>query len=162
MEKVEILERQPWFDRIEGELFTQAMRSSCHRSRCGSVIVRKEGQVIGRGYNSMPNGCSGDCVKDGLPTGFKSDKTCCVHSEQRAIMDMLKHWRGDLKETSIFFIRLDEKGEMKDAGKPYCTICSKMALDAGIERFVLRHKEGWTSYEAGYYNELSFKHADQK
>jgi len=37
----------------------------------------------------------------------------------------------------LYFVRIDENGKPTHAGKPYCTICSKMALDAGICEFVL-------------------------
>lgn len=67
-----------------------ALSSSCYKSKCGSVIV-KDGEVIGRGFNSPPkNKILEHCFKDDLPADFRSDKTCCVHAEQRAIMDALR------------------------------------------------------------------------
>ncbi|MBI2668675.1 hypothetical protein HYX14_02425 [Candidatus Woesearchaeota archaeon] len=56
----------------------------------------------------------------------------------------------------LYFIRLDEQGNAEHAGEPYCTICSKMSLDAGIAEFVLWHKEGITVYKTKEYNEKSF------
>lgn len=41
----------------------------------------------------------------------------------------------------LYFIRIDDEGKPTKAGKPYCTICSKMTLDAGVKEFVLRHEE---------------------
>lgn len=141
-----------------------AKLSTCKRSKCGSVIVKKyyerETEIIAEGYNSMPCDETGECFKDSLPSNFKSDKTCCVHAEQRAILDALEKGQ-DLLATDIYFIRLDENDNPIPAGEPYCTICSKMALDVGISRFVLWHKEGWTSYDTKYYNELSFKYQPQ-
>lgn len=49
-------------------------------------------------------------------------------------------------------------GLILKAGKPYCTICSKMALDVGIAEFVLWHEEGITVYDTKEYNELSFQY----
>lgn len=46
------------------------------------------------------------------------------------------------------------------AGKPYCTICSKMALDAGVSEWVLWHDKGITIYDANEYNEISFGHLE--
>ena len=60
----------------------------------------------------------------------------------------------------LFFIRLDENDEPKHSGKPYCSICSKMALDAGIKKFVLWHKEGWTAYDTKEYNDLTFQYSE--
>ncbi len=135
-----------------------ALSSYCHRSRCGSVIVNKD-QIIGKGYNAPP----GDinlryCLKDTLPVNFKSDKTCCVHAEQRAIMDALQHRPEKLPGSRLYFIRLDEQGNKKKSGKPYCTICSKMTLDAKISEFVLWQEEGVCVYGAMEYNILSFEY----
>jgi hypothetical protein len=41
----------------------------------------------------------------------------------------------------LYFVRIDENGKPIHAGKPYCTICSKMALDAGIYEFILRDEK---------------------
>ena len=42
---------------IENEFFDElvevARKSTCHRSKCGSIIV-KDGKIIGVGYNSQP------------------------------------------------------------------------------------------------------------
>lgn len=123
---------------IFNDLVDIAKLSTCKRSKCGSVVVADDFQIIGYGYNSMPCNVSGECFKDKLDPTFKSDKTCCVHAEQRAIINMLK---SDLKEkrytSSLFFIRLDENDQPKHSGKPYCSICSKMALDSEIRNFVL-------------------------
>lgn len=67
-----------------------AKLSPCFRSKCGSIIV-KNNEIIGQGYNSPPLDEKLDhCLKDDLPKGFKSDKTCCIHAEQRAIMNELQ------------------------------------------------------------------------
>ena len=67
-----------------------ALNSSCYRSRCGTVIV-KDGEVISSGFNSPTQDVTLEyCIKDSLSSDFKSDKTCCVHAEQRAIMEALK------------------------------------------------------------------------
>jgi dCMP deaminase len=137
-----------------------ARKSCCLRSKCGSVIVQNQ-RVIGAGYNSPP----GDkplekCLKDNLPANFKSDKSCCIHAEQRAIIDALKHYPELIEGSTLYFIRLDENDKKKHSGRPYCTICSKMALDAGIAEFVLWHKEGITVYNTEEYNELSFQYRE--
>lgn len=134
-----------------------AKKATCSRSKCGSIII-KDWIIIGEGYNAMPCNNQTDCFKDGLPSNFKSDKTCCVHAEQRAIMDALKNHPKSVPGSDLLFIRLDDQGNPKHSGEPYCTICSKMALDAGISRFFLWHKEGWTAYDAKYYNDLSFQY----
>jgi len=134
-----------------------AKSSPCYRSQCGSVIVNN-GEVIGAGFNSPPkNECLEKCLKDELPENFKSDRTCCVHAEQRAMLDAIKTNPDKIEGSTIYFIRLN-RGSIAYAGKPYCTICSKMSLDVGISEFVLWHDEGITSYDAKEYNDLSFQH----
>ncbi|MBN2094818.1 MAG: hypothetical protein JW727_02120 [Candidatus Aenigmarchaeota archaeon] len=147
-------------ERMLHEAEKLALLSTCLRSRCGSVIVR-DGKIIGSGYNSPPLDRKLEfCIKDKLPKDFKSDKTCCIHAEQRAIMDALRRNSEKLSGSRLYFIRLDEKGKGAFAGKPYCTICSKMALDAGISEFVLWHKEGICVYETEEYNKLSFEYRE--
>lgn len=121
-----------------------AIKSCCLRSKCGCVIVKND-KIIGTGFNSPPlNKCFQKCRKDILPKDFKSDKTCCMHAEQRAIIEALKNNPKQIIGSTLYFIRLDENELPAIAGKPYCTICSKMALDCGIKYFVLWHKEGIT------------------
>jgi deoxycytidylate deaminase len=129
-----------------------ALQSTCYRSRCGTVIV-KENKVIGAGFNSPPaNQLLQICRKDSLPQDFRSDKTCCIHAELRALFSC----KEDITGSTLYFIRLDEHGEQKLSGKPYCTMCSKAALDAGVKTFVLKHAEGIAAYDTVEYNEISF------
>jgi len=140
-------------------LFDLAKNATCKRSKCGSIIVSENGTIIGIGFNSMPCNENSACFKDRLAPTFKSDRTCCIHAEQRAIMNALKNrWRDQIKGSSLFFIRLDENDNPKHSGEPYCSICSKLALDVGITNFVLWHKEGWTSYNTNEYNERTFQY----
>ncbi len=139
-----------------------ALSSTCERSRCGSVIINK-GEIIGQGYNSPPQDdeeqrrCS--TKKDSYHKKV-TDKTCCVHAEQRAVMEALRNNPDKIVGSRLYFIRLDSEGKPFPAGKPYCTICSKMALDAGISEFVLLHEEGICVYDTKEYNTISFKYPE--
>ncbi len=134
-----------------------ALESKCLRSKCASIISNR-GEIIGKGFNSPPqNICLENCVKDNLPVDFPSDRTCCIHAEQRAINDALRRNAGKISGSRLYFIRLDETGKIKKAGKPYCTICSKSILDVNIAEVVLWYNEGITVYNANEYNELSFQ-----
>jgi hypothetical protein len=57
----------------------------------------------------------------------------------------------------LYFIRLDAVGVPELAGQPYCTYCSKLALDVGIAEFVLWRPEGVTVYDTIEYNDLSYQ-----
>lgn len=139
-----------------------ADKASCLRSKCGSVIVR-DGEIIGEGFNSSPDAREDqrrcNTSKDEYHKKV-TDKTCCVHAEQRVIMDALRKNPDKLSGSRLYFIRLDDDGNISKAGKPYCTICSKMALDAGIAEFVLWHEEGICVYETGEYNTLSYQYSE--
>ncbi len=139
-----------------------AKQASCQRSKCGSIIV-KGNAIIGEGFNSPPNNKESQrrCSNNKEEYHKKvTDKTCCVHAEQRAIIDALKKNPEKLVNSKLYFIRLDNNNSPQLAGKPYCTICSKMALDAGIKEFVLWHEHGITSYNTEEYNLLSYQYKE--
>ena len=156
---IEEKEAMNWIDKA----VEIAKKSLCLRSKCGAVIV-KEGKIIGEGYNAPPldNPVFRTCLDEyQLPQKFKYDRTCCVHAEQRAIMDALRKNPEKLKGSRLYFIRLDKKNNKKMAGKPYCTVCSRMALDVGISEFVLWHKEGICVYTTAGYNKLSYQYTEE-
>ena len=136
-----------------------AKKATCERSKCGAVIVQLD-EVIGSGFNSPPQDIESQrrCSysKDSYHKKV-TDKTCCVHAEQRAIMNALRKNPDKLSGSRLYFICLADNGKPSRAGKPYCTICSKMALDVGIDEFVLWHKKGVCVYNTDEYNTLSFQ-----
>ncbi len=146
-------------ERLIQRLIGIAKMSKCKRSKCGAMVTNHSmgftgNGMVGEGWNSQPCDIDAPCFKDSLPANFKSDRTCCVHAEVRAINNS----RGLCKGGILYFMRLNANEEPEDCGEPYCTICSKAALDAGIKRFVLYHSDGWRSYDANYYNTLSFQY----
>ena len=136
-----------------------AKQSTCQRSKCGAIIL-KNNQIIGKGFNSPPNNLEFQrrCLNDKEDYSDKiTDKTCCIHAEQRAICNALKNNPEKLKDSSLYFIRLDKNNNKLFAGKPYCTICSKMALDIGIKEFILWHEKGICVYNTEEYNNISYE-----
>lgn len=137
-----------------------ALNSTCLRAKCGTVIV-KDNEIIGRGFNSPPKNLESQrrCSinKDEYDKKV-TDKTCCVHAEQRAIINALKRNPGKVNGAKLYFIRLNEDGIKEFSGNPYCTICSKMAMDVGISHWILLHKEGICIYDAEEYNNLSYNY----
>ncbi len=136
-----------------------AAKALCLRAQCGTVIV-KDGEVIGEGYNAPPDDdislrmCS---VEFNIPTNNKHDLTCCVHAEWRAIMDSLRKNPDKIENSQLYFTRVDDSGNIKLSGKPYCTVCSRMAQDTGIAEFILWRQEGISVYSADEYNKLSYE-----
>lgn len=138
-----------------------AKRATCQRSKCGSVVILNN-RIIGEGYNSPPfqKESQRKCLCDKKSYHQKvTDKTCCVHAEQRAIMDGLSKC-SSLNGSRLYFVRLDDENKLSHAGKPYCTICSKMALDTGIQEFVLVHEDGICVYDTEEYNLLSYEYRE--
>ncbi len=140
----------------------EARKATCQRSKCGSIIV-KDNEIIGKGFNSPANQLESQRRCNNKKEDYHkkvTDKTCCVHAEQRAIIETLSKNPHKIKDSILYFIRLDENNEPAHAGNPYCTICSKLALDSGIKEFVLWHKEGITSYNTEEYNSLSYTYKE--
>lgn len=135
-----------------------ALKATCERHRCGSVIVKNE-QIIGEGYNTPPRNLESQrrCHLKKNEYDIKvTDKTCCIHAEQRAIFDALKINGDEIEGSTIYFMRIDKDNQPTFAGEPYCTICSKSVLDVGIAEFVLKTEQGLIAYGAEEYNDLSF------
>lgn len=136
-----------------------AQNALCLKAKCGTVIV-KDDEIIGEGYNAPPLDREENrmCDKEVCSGKPNYDKTCCMHAEWRAIMDGLKRNSEKLKGSTLYFTRVDDDGKIKKSGKPYCTVCSRMALDAGIEKFVLWHEDGIQEYPTDEYNRLSYEY----
>ena len=139
-----------------------ALNATCKRSKCGSIIVKSD-EIIGQGFNSPPQNNDDQRRCNYSKNAYHkkvTDKTCCVHAEQRAIMDALITNPDKIAGSRLYFIRLNDGGLLSRAGQPYCTICSKLALDVGIDEFVLWHEKGVCVYKTDEYNLLSFEYEE--
>lgn len=138
-----------------------AQHATCQRDKCGSVVVSAIGKIIGRGYNSPPHDLESQrrCTVDKATYHPKvKDTTCCIHAEQRAILDALHHYPSQVVGSTVYFMRLDTNGQPTYAGQPYCTLCSKIALDTGVAFFGLWHSSGAKLYPTPEYNTLSYQY----
>lgn len=143
------------------KFFEEAVRlgnqAICKRGRGGAVLVLG-GKIIGRGYNAPPKDsgqnrmCHTDYRTSKKP---KSDRTCCVHAEWRAILEGIKN-KGNISGSSIYYAAVDEDGKMLYSKSPYCTVCSRLALDTGIKYFLLWHTDGIKQYDTEEYNRISY------
>jgi len=141
----------------------EAKKALCLKAKCGTVII-KNGEVIGRGYNAPPLDREEQrtCL-DAYPFPGKEnfDRTCCMHAEWRAIIDALRRNRDALAGSKLYFARVDANGNPLRSGKPYCTVCSRLALDTGIAEFLLWHEQGIASYPTDEYNRLSYQYSEE-
>ena len=119
-------------------------RTTCIRRGVGAVIV-KDNRVIATGYNGVPKGikhCSeAGCLREqlGVPSGKMNELCRGLHAEQNAI------------------IQAACMGHAIEGGTLYCTtqpciICTKMIINAGIKRVVIKES---------YPDELAQKMAEE-
>lgn len=138
-----------------------ASEATCRRARCGSVIVDEDGNIIGTGFNAPPLGEERQRQCDekwNTDIKKKSDKTCCVHAEWNAILDALKNNPEKVPGSTLYFMRVDSDGEFTEAGKPYCTVCSRLALQAGITWFGLWNDDAPELWDTRTYNLASYEY----
>ena len=140
------------------EAAKSAHKATCNRAHCGAIVVSKEGRVIGRGYNAPPHGDESQRMCNAeLDQSIKknNDKTCCVHAEWNALIDALKHHGTDVEGSTLYFMRVNDQGECTEAGDPYCTVCSRLALESGVAVFGLWN-EGPEMIPTDLYNQKSY------
>ena len=105
-------------------------RSTCIRRGVCAVIV-KDNRVMATGYNGVPRGISHcsetGCLREqmGVPSGQRHELCRGLHAEQNAI------------------IQAACLGQSIEGATLYCTtqpciICTKMLINAGIKRVVIR------------------------
>lgn len=122
--------RPAWDDYFMELTEVVAKRSTCLRRKVGAIIV-KEKRVLTTGYNGAPADlphCSEvGCIREKkeVPSGQRHELCRGLHAEQNAIIQAALHG------TSI------------EGAKLYCThqpciLCSKMIINAGIDRIIFR------------------------
>lgn len=104
--------------------------STCLRRKAGAVLV-KDKRILSTGYNGVPKGLP-HCEETGCPrknyaSGTHHELCRAVHSEQNAIVQAAIHG------VSI------EGATLYCTHKP-CTLCTKMLINAGIERVVYKEE----------------------
>lgn len=143
-----------WFS----EAAKVAQGALCSRAKCGAIVVA-DNIVIGSGYNAPPRDDMNNAkCHDSFDRGRKPkyDITCCMHAEWRAITDALMRHPQKIQGATLYYVRLDNAGNIKPSGEPFCTVCSRLALDVGIARFGLLHKNGPELYDTKDYNDKSY------
>lgn len=144
---------EDWF----GEAAKVACRALCLRANCGAVLV-KGGRILGVGYNGPPKDDLSLLVCTSIQASRKkpkSDRTCCVHAEWRALTNALACSPGDVEGATMVFCRVNGAGDLLKSGNPYCTVCSKLTLDRGVASWMLWHPTGIREYDALEYHRLS-------
>jgi len=163
MSNDELTTAGPWLQKAE----EMAQRATCTRAHCGAVIVA-DNTIIGTGYNSPPGECEAErrCSNDKTLYDRKvTDKTCCIHAEQRAVMDALRTHPDKLAGATLYYVGLLPDGALRcgdDDPRLYCTLCAKMMHEVGIATFVLKTKEGAVSVRQDEYVGSSYEYHPHK
>jgi deoxycytidylate deaminase len=155
LEGHEAQEALNWLDKT-AEVASQSL---CRRALCGSIIV-KDGELLAEGFNSPPQNKDEyrTCFNEyDIPAGFRHDRTCCIHAEQRAIENAMKEGK-DIAGSRIYFVAIDGAGNKIMATDMKCTICSRAVLDAGIGEFAFYTGEGVKVYEPAEVDALSYEY----
>jgi len=103
-----------------------ATRSTCLRRKVGAVLV-KDKRIIATGYNGAPTGtrhCKDvGCLREKLKVKSGERHELCrgLHAEQNVIIQAA-HYGAVTKGTTLYSTHMP------------CIICSKMLINAGVEK----------------------------
>ena len=136
---LETTDRPSWDEYFMSITHLVAQRATCLRRRVGAILVRDK-HIIATGYNGAPRKVS-HCLEVGclreqqnIPSGERHELCRGLHAEQNAIIQAALH------------------GVSVDGATLYCTnspcsICSKMLINAGIQKICYR--EGYADFLGG-------------
>ena len=120
---------------------TVSERSTCLRRRFGAIIVKND-SIISTGYNGAPRGrknCDdlGYCFREkmGIPRGERYEMCRSVHAEANAIIAAP---REQMLGSTLYMVCTSPENGAVMPGTTSCMMCKKLAINAGIERIVVR------------------------
>lgn len=120
---------------------TVSERSTCLRRRFGAIIVKND-SIISTGYNGAPRGrknCDdlGYCYREklGIPRGERYEMCRSVHAEANAIIAAP---REQMLGSTLYMVCTSPADGAVMPGTTSCMMCKKLAINAGIERIVIR------------------------
>ncbi len=121
-------ERPGWDDYFMEIARMVALRSNCMKRKVAAIIV-KDRRIISTGYNGTPRGVR-NCNEGGCPrcnsladSGTRLEECLCSHAEENSIVQAAYHG-------------ISLKGATLYSTFAPCLICTKMIINAGIERVV--------------------------
>jgi dCMP deaminase len=124
------MKRPSWDEYFMAIAAQVARRSTCLRRQVGAVLV-VDRRLLATGYNGAPSGVP-HCAETGclreqmaVPSGQRHELCRGLHAEQNAIIQAAKHG-----------VRI-EGATLYTTHHP-CSMCAKMAINAGVVRIVCR------------------------
>lgn len=124
------MERPSWEEYFMEIACLVARRSTCLRRQVGAVMVKGK-NILATGYNGTPSGIThceqAGCLRQQLnvPSGERHELCRGLHAEQNAIIQAAKHGIN-IADATLYC-----------TNSP-CIICSKMLINAGIQRIIYR------------------------
>lgn len=126
------MNRPDWDHYFMGMTELIAERSTCLRRKVGALLVRNK-RIIATGYNGAPSGIlhcgerQGGCLRQAMniPSGERHELCLAVHAEQNAIIQAA-------------YLGIPIEGSTLYCTTQPCVICTKMLINAGVERIVTR------------------------
>lgn len=120
---------------------TVSERSTCLRRRFGAIIVKND-SIISTGYNGAPRGRKNCddldyCYREklGIPRGERYEMCRSVHAEANAIIAAP---REQMLGSTLYMVCTSPADGAVMPGTTSCMMCKKLAINAGIERIVIR------------------------
>lgn len=115
--------------------------SNCCLIHFGSVLVTRNGTIIGEGYNYSPKQeCETTCLKDKIKNreiGKNSVLCYAIHSEWMAIFDALNKFNKEiLRDSTLYIVGRYPNGELWTSKFFTCTICARMLYYCGIKEII--------------------------
>lgn len=123
-------ERPTWDEYFMGMVEIIKKRATCKRRQVGAIVV-KDNRILTTGYNGVPSRVehcySTGCIREqmGVPSGEKHELCRGVHAEQNALLQAAK--TGVSVDGATIYVTTQP-----------CILCTKMIINAGIERVVYR------------------------
>jgi dCMP deaminase len=120
--------RPAWDDYFLAIAGMVSTRSTCLRRQVGAVVV-KDKRILSTGYNGAPKGmkhCAEvGCIREAsdVPPGERHELCRGIHAEQNAIV-----------QAAAFGVSI--RGSTLYCTHFPCVLCTKMLINAGIERIV--------------------------
>lgn len=122
------MQRPSWDEYFLGITQQVARRSTCLRRQVGAILVRNK-RILSTGYNGAPKGIKhceeAGCIRKELnvPSGERHELCRALHAEMNALLQAATF--GVSTEGSTLYATIYP-----------CSLCAKMAVNAGVKRIV--------------------------
>jgi dCMP deaminase len=113
------IERPSWDEIYLGMCFSVAQRSHDAQTKCGSVIVNKDNEIVSTGYNGFFRGANDEMLPNTRPLKYPF----MIHAEHNAVLNCARQGRSTKNCTAYA------------TGEP-CNNCLMLLIQAGISEVV--------------------------